>query len=452
MTTTFSRTLVGSLFVVSGLIKSNDALGFMYKLEEYFEPGAMNMEFLIPYALEIAIFVCIGEILLGVALLIGALPKLVSVLTTGMMLFFTWLTWYTATCDPFGMKEIMGPDGALITIANQCVLECGCFGNAIPLTAIQSFYKDLVLLVFVLPILIAAFRNKITLNDSRKSLIIYTGALVMTFLFGYLMLDWNFPTLYLIFLLFAGEAVRRRISHPKVEWIMAGAIVIVIALVQIKTLNHLPLKDYRPYAVGEDIIQNRMSAEELGVDGPVYATEYIFKNVSSGADTIVLSTDYLKVYSDSIFKSTYEIVTYDGAEVQLKDGYEPRILDFQMIDEMGEDVVDSALSGSGYTFLHISKDLEGSEGHAQSDFNALATSALKEGHAFYGLTNVGYDGNENFRHDHQAPYQFLTCDQTELKIVIRSNPGLVLLKGAEVIEKWAWRDIPSYDELQDLIK
>jgi uncharacterized membrane protein YphA (DoxX/SURF4 family) len=334
MTTTFSRTLVGSLFVVSGLIKSNDALGFMYKLEEYFEPGAMNMEFLIPYALEIAIFVCIGEILLGVALLIGALPKLVSVLTTGMMLFFTWLTWYTATCDPFGMKEIMGPDGALITIANQCVLECGCFGNAIPLTAIQSFYKDLVLLVFVLPILIAAFRNKITLNDSRKSLIIYTGALVMTFLFGYLMLDWNFPTLYLIFLLFAGEAVRRRISHPKVEWIMAGAIVIVIALVQIKTLNHLPLKDYRPYAVGEDIIQNRMSAEELGVDGPVYATEYIFKNVSSGADTIVLSTDYLKVYSDSIFKSTYEIVTYDGAEVQLKDGYEPRILDFQMIDEM----------------------------------------------------------------------------------------------------------------------
>ena len=97
---------VGALFVVSGLIKSNDALGFMYKLEEYFEPGALNLEYLTPYALQIAIFVCIAEILLGIALLVGALPKLTTVLTMVMMVFFTWLTWYTATCDPFGMKMI----------------------------------------------------------------------------------------------------------------------------------------------------------------------------------------------------------------------------------------------------------------------------------------------------------------------------------------------------------
>ena len=121
---TLCRTVVGALFVVSGLIKSNDAFGFMYKLEEYFEPGALNMEYLTPYALEIAVFVCLGEILLGVALLVGAVPRLVSVLTTGMMLFFTWLTWYTATCDPFGFKEIYGANGEVITIANQCVLEC----------------------------------------------------------------------------------------------------------------------------------------------------------------------------------------------------------------------------------------------------------------------------------------------------------------------------------------
>ena len=85
------RTIVGALFVVSGLIKSNDALGFMYKLEEYFEAGALNMEYLTPYALELAVFICVGEILLGLALLVGALPKLTSILTTGMMLFFTEL-------------------------------------------------------------------------------------------------------------------------------------------------------------------------------------------------------------------------------------------------------------------------------------------------------------------------------------------------------------------------
>lgn len=445
--TTLCRTVVGALFVVSGLIKSNDSLGFMYKLQEYFEPGALNMEFLTPYALEVAVFVCIAEILLGVALLLGALPKLTTVLTTTMMLFFTWLTWYTATCDPFGMKELVSSDGVISTIANQCVLECGCFGNAIPLTPIQSFYKDLILLVFVLPILIAAFRNKITLNDSTTSIIIYTGALVMTFLFGFLMLDWNFPTLYLVLLLFAAGIVRKRVTHPALEWIMAAAVVVVIVIVQITTLNHLPLKDYRPYAVGESILENRKFAEELGLVAPVYATEYLFKNIHTGEDLIVLSNDYLKVYNDSMFKSTYEIVTYDGAEVKISDGYEPRILDFQMINKSGDDLTDSVLADTGYTFLHISKDLDVTTGEGQIEMNALAAAAESYGVSFYGLTNVGYDLNNHFRKEYQAPYEFLTCDQTELKIVIRSNPGLVLIKDGVVIEKWAWRDIPAFEDL-----
>ena len=445
--TTLCRIVVGALFVVSGLIKSNDALGFMYKLQEYFEPGALNLEFLTPYALEVAVFVCIAEILLGVALLLGALPKLTIVLTTAMILFFTWLTWYTATCDPFGMKEMIGPDGAVFTIANQCVLECGCFGNAIPLTPLQSFYKDLILMVFVTPILIAAFRNKITLNDSRTSMIIYTGALVMTFMFGYLMLDWNFPTLYLILLLFAAGLIRKRVSHPSLEWIMASAVVVVIVIVQIITLNHLPIKDYRPYAVGESISENRMFAEDLGLKGPVFATEYLFKNILTGQDSIVLSTDYLKVYNDPSFIATYEIVTYDGSEVKVSDGYEPRILDFQMINDSGDDLTDSLLSNQGYTFLHISKDLDDSNGAGQEQLNALSTASETMGVSFYGLTNVGYDRNEDFKHEFQAPYEFLTCDQTELKIVIRSNPGLVLIKDGVVIEKWAWRDIPAFEDL-----
>ena len=74
------RVLVGALFVVSGLIKINDALGFMYKLEEYFEPGALNLEAWTPWALELGMLASIGEILLGVALLVGALPRLTTAL------------------------------------------------------------------------------------------------------------------------------------------------------------------------------------------------------------------------------------------------------------------------------------------------------------------------------------------------------------------------------------
>ncbi len=448
--TLFSRMFVGALFVVSGLIKSNDALGFMYKLEEYFEPGALNLEFLTPYALQIAIFVCIAEVLLGIALLVGALPKLTTVLTMVMMLFFTWLTWYTATCDPFGMKMIMGSGGEMVEIANQCVLECGCFGNAIPLTAYQSFLKDLFLLILIIPITLAAFRGKIHLNDSITAIILYTGALVMTFLFGYLMLDWNFPILYLTFLLLAASMVRRRVNHPKVEWIMAAAVVVVSGLVQINTLTHLPIKDYRAYSIGESVIQNRLSADELGLSAPVYATEYTFKNIHTMIDTVVLSSDYLKVYNDTSFKTTYEIVSYDGAEVKISDGYEPRIMDLIMENAEGDDLTNDVLSNKGYTFLHISKDIEASSdagAPGQKALNALASSALDAGMSFYGLTNAGAEYNNTFAQENKAPYAFLTCDQIELKIVIRSNPGLVLLKEGVVIEKWAWRDIPELSDL-----
>jgi len=448
--TRFSRMFVGALFVVSGLIKSNDALGFMYKLEEYFEPGALNLEAWIPYALEIAVFVCIAEVLLGIALLVGALPKLTSVLTLGMMVFFTWLTWYTATCDPFGTKMISDALGANIEIANQCVLECGCFGNAIPLTAYQSFLKDLFLLIFVIPITIAAFRNKIELNDSRTSIIIYTGAILMTFLFCYLMLDWNFPILYLVFLLFAASAVRRRINHPKVEWMMAIAVLIVAGLIQYKTLTHLPLKDYRAYAVGENISTNRMSADELGLDAPTYATEYTFKILKSGLDTVILSSDWLVMQKAPSFKTTYEVVSYKGPEVKVSDGYEPRIMDLIMENADGDDLTDAVLSKKGYTFFHISKDLEASVGAgapAQDAFNALASEALKAGFDFYGLTNTGTEYNTSFSEDYSTPYGFLSCDQIELKIIIRSNPGLVLMKDGVVVEKWAWRDVPAFSDL-----
>ena len=153
------RLLVGSLFIVSGLIKSNDAMGFMYKLEEYFEPGALNLPGLEEYALSLSVLICMGEILLGVAMVIGALPKLTATLTGILMAFFTWLTWYTANCDPFATKMIVDATGASVEIANQCVLACGCFGNAIPLTPYESFIKDVVLSILTIPIVWGAFKG-----------------------------------------------------------------------------------------------------------------------------------------------------------------------------------------------------------------------------------------------------------------------------------------------------
>lgn len=445
-----SRVLVGALFVVSGLIKSNDALGFMYKLEEYFEPGAMNLEFLGPWALELAVFVCIAEILLGIAILVGALPKLTSVLTTVMMVFFTWLTWYTATCDPFGAKEIVDASGAVVEVANQCVLECGCFGNAIPLTAYQSFLKDVVLLIFVVPIVLSAFLGRIQLNSPRQGTAVYASAMVVTYLFGEMMLDWNFPVLYLAFNLIAAEAVKRRWNHTQKEWGMALAVVVVSGFVQFWTLSHLPLKDYRPYAVGESILENRMTAEELGMEGPVFDKEIRFFNSETGSDTIVMQSDwsYAKLFGDSLFTATYPEGDWEHArEVKIKDGYEQLILDFQMVDAEGNDFTDAILASDTPVLLHISKDLDAMSTSWQHDFNALGAASQAQGWDMYGLTNATAEEHLAFVEEEEATYPFLTCDQTELKIVVRANPGLVWIQQGVVMEKWAGRDVPTVQEL-----
>jgi uncharacterized membrane protein YphA (DoxX/SURF4 family) len=92
----FSRIFVGVLFVFSGLVKLNDPLGFSYKLEDYFAPDVLNLMFLEPFALALAVFLVILEVLLGVALLVGFKSKLTVWSLFLLIVFFTFLTFYSA--------------------------------------------------------------------------------------------------------------------------------------------------------------------------------------------------------------------------------------------------------------------------------------------------------------------------------------------------------------------
>ena len=124
----FCRIAVGLLFIFSGLIKANDPLGFSYKLEEYFE--VFHLTFLNGFALSMAIILCALEMLLGFALLIGTRAIKVVWGLLLLIIFFGFLTFYSAFF--------------------KVVQTCGCFGDAIPLTPWQSFSKDMVLLLLVL--------------------------------------------------------------------------------------------------------------------------------------------------------------------------------------------------------------------------------------------------------------------------------------------------------------
>lgn len=128
--TQISRIIVGVLFIISGLIKLNDPLGFSYKLQEYFSTDVLNIPFLEPYALGISVIVVVFEVVLGVFLLIGYKPKFTVWSLMVMIVFFTFLTFYSAYFDK--------------------VRDCGCFGDALKLTPWESFTKDIILLIFIL--------------------------------------------------------------------------------------------------------------------------------------------------------------------------------------------------------------------------------------------------------------------------------------------------------------
>ncbi len=136
-----SRYLVGLVFIFSGLIKLNDPVGTQIKLEEYFEVFAQDLPFmqvffhgLVPFALYIAVFLCVAEVVLGVALLLRYKPKATIFFLLLIIIFFSFLTFYSAYFNK--------------------VTDCGCFGDAIKLKPWTSFLKDLILLVLIIVIMI----------------------------------------------------------------------------------------------------------------------------------------------------------------------------------------------------------------------------------------------------------------------------------------------------------
>lgn len=159
-----SRIFTGILFIISGFIKLNDPLGFSYKLEEYFGADVLNLEFLIPYALGISVIVVVFEVILGVFLLIGYKPKFTIWSLLLMIVFFTFLTFYSAYFDK--------------------VKDCGCFGDALKLTPWESFTKDLVLLVLIL-ILFAGLKHIKPIFSKLPTTIIALLGFIASLWFGY---------------------------------------------------------------------------------------------------------------------------------------------------------------------------------------------------------------------------------------------------------------------------
>lgn len=359
--TQFSRVFVGVLFIISGLIKANDTIGFSYKLEEYFE--VFHLPFFIPYAVALAMFICIFEILSGVALLLGAFNKLNTWLLLLMIVFFTLLTGYSA-------------------ITNK-VTDCGCFGDAIKLKPIQSFYKDLILLVLIL-------------------------------------------------LIFFGQKYIQPLMKATLQNIALSVAFLVVTFFTFYTYMFLPLKDFLPYKVGNNIQEKMVCPPGSPVDSVVMMFIYSKNGVNEEFDVNHLPSD-----------TNYKFV--DRIDKVVREGCKPPIHDFSLADENGFNFTDSLFYNKGYKLVLVQKSVKEGRVGLEKQIALLSEDWQKSGKEFWALTATSPDILEAYRHENQFAFKYYMVDGVPLKSMVRSNPGLILMKGNVVIKKWSAYNFPNYE-------
>ncbi len=284
-----ARILVGLLFIFSGLVKAIDPIGLAYKMQEFFDVWTMPL-WLNEQALLFSIVMITLEVVLGVALLLGWRTKMVSWLLLGMMLFFTFLTSYVL----FSGK----------------IRACGCFGDCIPITPVQTFTKDIILLILVMLIIIGRKYIRPLFSAGINTIIFLIS------LFGVLGLQWY-------------------------------------------VLKHLPVKDCLPFKPGNNILELRKMP--VGAVPDKFDYTFVYKKNGETKDFIV----------SALPDSTWEFVDRKQVLVQKGKNNIPLINDFTLKSESGNDTTEAILSQPGEYYLLFAKDFNTNEDSWYADFNVF---------------------------------------------------------------------------------
>lgn len=218
------------------------------------------------------------------------------------------------------------------------------------------------------------------------------------------------------------------------QWIVRYYTVAYIVITSVYCLYTLPIFDFRPYHVGMNIKQGMEIPE--GAEQPEFESTFLLRK---NGETREFTLDN---YPDS----TWEYV--DTRTVQTKKGYEPPIHDFALTScDTGEDITEQVLTKKGYTFLLVSPRLAVADDSNFGDIDQIYEYADENGADFYCVTASANDEIERWRDLTGAEYQFCNADETTLKTMIRSNPGLMLLKDGTIIGKWSHNALPQTDDL-----
>ena len=275
-----------------------------------------------------------------------------------------------------------------LVVANP-VKDCGCFGDALHLTNFESLMKNIVLL--------------------GCSIVIMRRPLAMF----------------------------RFISESN-QWIVINYTIVFILISSGLSLYYLPLFDFRPYRIGTNIPRGMEIPK--GAEQPKFETTFIMEKGGQRKDFT------LENYPDSTWKFI------DSKTVKVSEGYIPPIHDFSIADsKTGEDLTDNVLRHKGYTFLLIAPHLEKADDSNFGDIDQLYEYAQTYNIPFYCLTASTAKAIQRWTDITGAEYPFCITDETTLKTIVRSNPGLLLLKDGTIINKWSHNQLPNEAKLSQPI-
>jgi uncharacterized membrane protein YphA (DoxX/SURF4 family) len=354
-----SRILIGLVFIFSGFVKGVDPLGTVYRMDDYFL--AFGMPWAVPFSLYLSIFLCALEFIVGISMLFNLWIKVTAWFLLGMMLYFTCLTFFDAFYN--------------------LVPDCGCFGDAVKLTNMQTFLKNIVLMIFVIPVF--AGRKKFS--------------------------NWAPVWAQKVFLLF---------------------FMFSFTGLSVYSYRHLPLIDFMGWKVG-----NRINVPSVPLK--FYVT---YTNKTTGEEKEYLSPDY--PWNDSVwmsqwvFKSQRAVDPAKGLELSLR-----------VEDEKGNDVSASIVDNPDLQFILVAWDLEKTDTAAFHRILPFYKKATFDGYSFVCLTSTLQGDIKKFRMANGTAFSFYNADDVALKTMVRSNPGLILIRNGMVLAKWPFRNFPSYESV-----
>lgn len=283
---------------------------------------------------------------------------------------------------------VMTPITLYLAISNP-ISDCGCFGDAIVMTNWQTFYKNVVLCVVLAIIALLQNQNRPWLSNMGASIVTLLPILIS---FG----------------------------------------------ISIYCYNLLPILDFRPYKKGNNIIEGMQIPEDAPLDK--YETTFFYEK--DGVEQAFTLDNY------PAEDSTWTFVRQESKLIE--QGFVPPIHDFSIVTEDG-DITDLILEDAGYTLLIISHKVEKASTKNIKCVKSTIANAKKAGANIIWLTSSYSDDIDEFKTQYGIDDTFGATDDITLKTIVRSNPGLVLIKDATIIEKWHHNSLPTKDELNQLI-